>query len=300
MKNVVIFGYGHQGLILAKKIYADANYKLYGFADNSVYKQGYFVYGEPIKSIEELKELHQKVGISVIVASKYYPDIIKQLEAEEIPIEGVYRDGEIKKYPFLKFELLDFSKGIHFYAGDIRDDVHRQDATLVGLSINCNDEKHIYHDIRNPYPIPDNVIERYEAEEVLEYIEESQLVSVLNEIYRILKPGGWLRISMPDFYSPYIKRRTMTDKDGKFIFDAGGGGVYGADGIVGGHVYFSTYDNFCAILEKTHFKKVDWLCYYSADEVLHKKHIDMEKGYLNRVRNDSVEEDFCMIVDCYK
>lgn len=301
MKNVVIFGYGLQGTILARKIYDSVEYKLCGFADNSKAKQGYYAYGEPIRSIDDLKRLDKEIGISVIVASNSYLEIIEQLEMQNIQIEGVFIEGKICKYPLPNFNNLDFSKGIKFYAGNICDDIHKRDENLIGLSINKTDDKHILHDIRNPYPIPDCSIDRYEAEEVFEYIDERDLVQTINEIYRILKKGAVLRVSMPDYYSPYIKRRSMVDQNGNIIFDAGGGGRYDESGkICGGQIFFATYDNFRDILAQTRFKKIDWLCYYTKEEVLHKKYIDMRNGYLNRTVNDNSIEDFCLVVDCYK
>ncbi|MDE7331777.1 MAG: methyltransferase domain-containing protein [Lachnospiraceae bacterium] len=300
MKNVVIFGYSLQGTILAREIYDNDEYNLYGFADNSKAKQGFYAYGEPIRSINDLKQLDHEIGISVIIASGSYLEIIEQLEVHHIRIEGVYREGEICKYPFPQFSNLDYSKKIKFYAGDIYDEIHRNEADLIGLSINKADDKHILHDIRKPYPIADNSIDRYEAEEVFEYIDEKDLVQTINEIYRILKKGAVLRVSMPDYYSPYMKRRSMTDRNGNIIFDAGGGGKYDESGkICGGQVFFATYDNFRNILAKTQFQKIDWLCYYTKDEILHKKYINMENGYLNRTDNNKTD-DFCLVVDCYK
>ena len=93
----------------------------------------------------------------------------------------------------------------------------------------------------------------------------------------------------------------MCDQNGKMLFDVAGGGTYGAEGIQGnGSIYFATYENFNRTLADTKFTKIEWLCYYAEDGKLHKKYIDMENGYVNRVSNESDKDVYCLVVDCYK
>ena len=303
MKDVVIFGYGYKGTVLAKKLYRDPNYRLHGFADNSIYKQGNYAYDEPIRSMDMLKELDDNLGISVIVAADdYYNEIISQCEANNIKVEGVFQDGRIKKYPFASFERLDLSQEIKLYAGDIMDEIHLNDPNLYGLSITQHDDKHIRHDITESYPLPDCCISSYEAECVLELIDPEKFNDSVNEIYRVLKPGGWLRITIPDHYSPYLRRRAMRDKNGTVLFDAGETYTvkYGKEGLVGGWTRFTNYDEFQDILKRTKFQKFDWLCYHTKDGILHKKHIDMSRGYNKRVSNETDVDEYNIIVDCIK
>lgn len=237
MKNIYIFGYGYQGTILAKKVYRDENYKLCGFVDNSIYKQGYYAYDSKILSFDELVEKNKEEEIFIIIAcEEHYREMVKQCEEHNLKIEGIFLDGRIKKYPFADFEMLDLNKEIKLYAGDIMDNIHLNEPNLYALSITQNDDKHILHDITMPYPLPDNCISLYEAECVLELIDQSKLIFALNEIYRILKPGGNLRITVPDYYSPYLKRRAMKDKDGNILYDAGETYAvkYGKNGLMGG------------------------------------------------------------------
>lgn len=303
MKNIVIFGYGYKGTILAKQIYRNCDYKFYGFADNSVYKQGNFAYDEPIRSMEMLKKLDNEVGVSVIIASdEYYKEIIRQCEDNNIEIEGVFLNGRVKKYPFASFESLDLTQNIKLYAGDIMDEIHLKDNNLYGLSITHQDDRHILHDITKPYPLPDNSIAAYEAECVLELIDPTKIIFAIDEIYRILKPGGCFRITVPDHYSPYLKRRAMRDAGGNILYDAGETYAvkYGKDGLTGGWTRFTTYDSFKEILEQTKFKNYDWLCFHTSDGELHKKFIDMTKGYNKRVKNETSEDEYNIVVDCYK
>ena len=112
---------------------------------------------------------------SVIIAANRWFEIGEQLEKRDITIGGVYADGEIIKYDRMDFGRLDLTKEINLYAGDICDEVHFSDPNLFGLSINKADSRHILHNITDKYPLPDESISSYQAEDVLEHIEFAQL-----------------------------------------------------------------------------------------------------------------------------
>lgn len=300
MKNIIIFGYGYQGIQAHKWLRNQTEYNFCGFADNSVYKQGYYVDGRKIVGIDKLTDLKKELDISVIIAAHKWWEIADQCKEHGILVEGVYVDDRIQSSEHMDFKQLDLSKEIKLYAGDIEDNVHLNEKNLYGLSITKSDKKHIFHNILEDYPLPDGCVDRYEAEEVLEYIPIEKQKSVLNQICRVLKTGSRCRITISDFNSPYLKSRTMMDKRGNFLFDPGAGGNYGKDGIENGAVYFSTYESFKKILDQTDFSSFDWLCYYTKDGKLHKKYIDMAWGYNKRVSNESDENIYCIVVDCYK
>lgn len=299
--NIVIWGYCIRGVEVLEKVGKIEEYEFMGFADNSVYKQGNYVCGKPIYSPEELCLLLGDKNISVIIAIEKWQEVEEECKEKKIRIEAVYMGGELHRYPFPTFETLDYAGGIRLYAGDICDDIHKNIKDLYGLSLHRMDSRHMKHDVREKYPIPDNSIVAYEAEDVFEYVKKEKQIDAINEIYRILKPGGYVRFTLPDYNSPYLKRRTMYSPAGEFLFDAVGGGTFGADGISdNGSIYFATYEDFKETLEKTMFSKTEWLCYYTGDGFLCKKYIDMDKGYVNRVSNESEDNVYCLIVDCYK
>ena len=299
--NIVIWGYCAKGIEVSEKVRKLEQYEFIGFADNSVYKQGNYVDGKLIYSMEQLCELKKEKNFSVIIAIEKWKEVEVECIQKEIQIEAVYMNGEIHQYPFPSFESLDYNKRIKFYAGDIYDKIHKNIEGLYGLSLCTVDSRHIIHDVREKYPVPDNSIESYEAEDVFEYVEKERQIDAINEIYRILRPQGYVRFTLPDYNSPYLKRRTMCNKNGEFLFDAMGGGTYATDGIQeNGSIYFATYEDFKETLEKTMFSRIEWLCYYTEDGILHKKHIDMDKGYVSRISNESDENVYCLVVDCYK
>ena len=53
-------------------------------------------------------------------------------------------------------------------------------------------------DATRPFPIPDNSFDRIYSEHMIEHITYIQSQQMLSECYRILKPGGRIRISCPD------------------------------------------------------------------------------------------------------
>lgn len=57
----------------------------------------------------------------------------------------------------------------------------------------------IAHDLTKALPFPDNSIEEFYSHHVLEHFNYPQLQSLLDEVYRCLKPGGVLVSRLPDF-----------------------------------------------------------------------------------------------------
>lgn len=302
--NIVIFGYGYYGAKLYRELMNNnKEYNILGFADNASSKQGCMVNGKNIFSIEQLVELAETVDFQVIIALKAWHIVGKQLENSSISINGVYDGKDIVKYNPLRWNSIDWNHKVILYAGDIYNENHLRNPNLYGLSITKADEKHIYHDITEKYPIGDSTVDGYQAEDVLEHIEFDKLVDVINEIYRVLKPNGILRISLPDYNSRYLKEISMYSPEGTLLFDPTGGGNYSQSGVVGGgHVWFPTYNIVKELLDKTKFSKVNFLCYHTDEEKLILNNIDYKYGYVERVENNLRQNKpiYSIVVDCIK
>ena len=184
------------------------------------------------------------------------------------------------KLTFEKIKQRDF---IFLYAGDIPFRKEYRIKGLVGLSIKRANYQTILHDVNKAYPLPDNSIDAYQAEDVFEHIEYDMLPSAINEIYRILKPGGYFRLSIPDYRFDIYNTRCLKDKDGNIIFDPDGGGYY-ENGVVcgGGHLWFPTYESTLALIKKTNFLKYEFYHYYDTDGTPVVKKIDYSKGFVQR------------------
>lgn len=294
MKNIIIFGYAFWGGKLYKELLDSDTYHCLGFADNDKEKQKGYVNGIKVKSIEDLLELRKEREFSIIIAAARWGIIGLELEKYDFSIEGVYTGNGIVPYHQAHFSDLDVSKDIILYAGDICDEKHLAVQNLFGLSINKGNDRHIYHDIRMPYPLPDNSISLYQAEDVLEHIPYENMVEIINEIWRILKPDHVFRICLPDYNSPFLSELAMRDEVGKIIYDAYGGGTIGGGG---GHLWFPTYEMVKDLLSKTKFKKGEFLCYYTSKKELIRKEITDNNGYVNRIHQKII---YSMVVDCYK
>ncbi|HKB95673.1 MAG TPA: methyltransferase domain-containing protein [Rhizomicrobium sp.] len=90
---------------------------------------------------------------------------------------------------------------------------------FTGLALEPAHGREIKHDLADPLPYPDNSIAKVQAQDVLEHMAFDQVPFVLNEIYRVLKPDGTFRLSVPDYRSPIQKRRSIYDARGRVIGD---------------------------------------------------------------------------------
>jgi predicted SAM-dependent methyltransferase len=66
----------------------------------------------------------------------------------------------------------------------------------------------VFMDVSKPLPLPDACIDMVFSEEVIEHIPKERGVAMLAECWRILKPGGWLRLTTPSL--DYFARRATT------------------------------------------------------------------------------------------
>ena len=60
----------------------------------------------------------------------------------------------------------------------------------------------VKHDLTKPVPLPDNSVDRILAEDCLEHLKIEDIKYVLAEAFRLLKPGGIMRIGVPDYNNP--------------------------------------------------------------------------------------------------
>jgi glycosyltransferase involved in cell wall biosynthesis/ADP-heptose:LPS heptosyltransferase/predicted SAM-dependent methyltransferase/MoaA/NifB/PqqE/SkfB family radical SAM enzyme len=168
---------------------------------------------------------------------------------------------------------------VRLYAGDVPNE--KEYEGLIGLSLTKNDESHIRHDITQPFPLENDSIDSFQAEDVLEHISCEKLTSVINEIYRILKPGGSFRLSVPDYGYDILQNRSAKDGNGQIVFDPGGGGTPDNPG----HVWFPRIDTVMQVLTKTDFYtsgRIEPLHYYNKDGTFVAKPIDYSKGHIKR------------------
>jgi predicted SAM-dependent methyltransferase len=131
---------------------------------------------------------------------------------------------------------------------------------------------------------------------------------IIKDIYRILKPGGFFRLSVPDYRCDILYDRSIKDEKGDVLFDEDGGGEFLKEkGIVinGGHVWFPIYEKINALFEGTLFQKIEFLHYYDEMGKPVCKKIDYTKGFIQRTpdhdnRVCNPYRPMSIVVDCYK
>jgi SAM-dependent methyltransferase len=207
----------------------------------------------------------------------------------------------------MKFNDLLSLNYIYLYAGDIPLQITAFNSNQrIGLSLYRADNRHIKHDITNKHDLPDNRVDIYQVEDVMEHIKKDKIILILNDLYRILKPGGLFRLSMPDYRCDLLIKRNRKDSNDEIIFDPGGGGVF-KDGKVcgGGHLWFPKYEIVYDLLNHSNFSNLTFLHYYDIDNkpVIHS--IDYSLGYISRTpdhdrRVQNPYRPLSIVVDCYK
>ncbi len=206
--------------------------------------------------------------------------------------------------PRASFERLLKQEQIYLYAGDVPADI--QYRKFVGLSLSQSNTRHIRYDVTAKLPLPDCSVDGYQSEDVFEHIEPTRLPAVINEIYRVLKPNGIFRLSIPDYRCDILQARTVKNDSGELVFDPGGGGSYENGKVVGGgHVWFPKYESVKAIVDSTHFNDVKFYHYYDTSGQPVTEPIDYSIGHVMRTpdHDDRVRDPYrpmSIVLDCRK
>lgn len=123
----------------------------------------------------------------------------------------------------------------------------------------------VRHDLRYPIPLPENSVDRILAEDFLEHVTVDEIKRIILECFRLLKPGGFLRIGVPDYNNPKDRAYRTLGKDQRIPV----------------HV---TLPDFCLmkkIITDTPFQRHTFYHYWDGDVfVFHK--IDYSRGMIKR------------------
>lgn len=108
----------------------------------------------------------------------------------------------------------------YLYFGNLAEqEPHFRIPNFVGLALHPKGPRDIAHDLRNPLPFRDGSIRKIQAQDVLEHLPKDTVPAILDEIFRVLAPGGIFRLSVPDYHSPLLKRRSVYDSEGRVLAD---------------------------------------------------------------------------------
>lgn len=225
------------------------------------------------------------------------------------PFENKIETVSSEQSVSLDWERIFKQNPIRLYAGSLSKQAKKDG--WIGLAFYKSDQWHIKHDLTTPFPIKDGIVDCFQAEDVLEHIEPADLLAVtFPEIYRVMKPGGFIRISLPDYRCDYLIDRCWKNEKGEIYYDPLGGGKWDAKlkrVTPGGHVWFPTYERLRSLIELSPLRhcKADWLHYYDTTGEAVIKEIDYSKGYVMRTpdhdrRVQEPRRPLSIVVDLYK
>ena len=132
----------------------------------------------------------------------------------------------------------------------------------------------VYHDITS-LSFGDSKVDLIYVSHVIGYFDREEIISVLNEWKRVLKPNGILRIATPDFK---VMARLYTE--GKFPLKNFLGPLYGKMKMNSKVIYHKTaydFESLKELLESIGFRNVK---YYDWRQTEHAKFDDHSQAYL--------------------
>ena len=128
------------------------------------------------------------------------------------------------------------------------------------------------HDIL--IPLDDESVDLIYSSHLIAYFDREEIDDVLEEWYRVLKPGGILRLATPDF-----RKLSRLYVEGQITLDQILGPLYGKWDL-NGKIYHKTTYTFCTlkdVLEKNNFKDVKLYNWRNTD---HAKFDDHSQAYI--------------------
>jgi SAM-dependent methyltransferase len=146
-------------------------------------------------------------------------------------------------------------------------------ANFTGLALNPAHEREIQHDVTGALPFGGDTVAKIQAQDVLEHLPLEKVPFVLDEIHRVLRSGGIFRLSVPDYRSPVLKRRSLYDGRGRVIGDLMMGATAWFDETTGdarvrfsedghAHVWFPRYELITHLILKSEIRKSREIKFY--------------------------------------
>lgn len=144
---------------------------------------------------------------------------------------------------------------------------------FIGLALEPAHEREIRHDATAALPFADATIAKVQSQDVFEHLPLEKVPFVLDEVYRVLKPGGVFRLSVPDYRSPVLKRRSVYDWRGRVTGDLLMGATTYLDEATGdarvrfsedghAHIWFPRYELVTHLILKSQIRKSSEIKFY--------------------------------------
>ncbi len=130
--------------------------------------------------------------------------------------------------------------GRYLYFGSLgAEEPQAANPNFVALALRSNGPRQIAHDLRDPLPCGNATIPKIQSQDVFEHLRYEQIPGILDEVFRVLTPGGIFRLSVPDYRSPLLRARSVFDENGQVIADLMMGGKVSYGRTTGREVTFA-------------------------------------------------------------
>ena len=160
-----------------------------------------------------------------------------------------------------------------YYGGIGAHERQYQIPNFVGLALHPKGDREIKHDATDPLPYADNSIRKVQSQDVFEHLPKETIPAILDDIYRVLKPGGVFRLSVPDYRSPLLTRRSVYNRDGEVIADLMMGGSVQYDASTASaaaqfttdgnaHIWFPKYETVLDLVIRSQIRKCSEIKFY--------------------------------------
>ncbi len=172
----------------------------------------------------------------------------------------------------------------YLYFGSLKTDERQfKIPNFIGLALSPSHDREIKHNALDPLPFEDNSIVKIQSQDVFEHLPFERVPFVLDEVYRVLAIGGVFRLSVPDYRSPVLKKRTVYDSNHKPIGDLMMGAKLAYDKKTGvtkvdfpndgnAHLWFPQYELILDLILKSKIRKCADIKFYqgflSEDDLL--------------------------------
>lgn len=143
----------------------------------------------------------------------------------------------------------------------------------------------INHDLKNGVPLGDDSVDMVYSSHVFEHIPYQDLLGVIGEIRRVLKPGGTLLVCVPNaglYLRAYFNNEMFVSYDEMFLPASvnTGSGIDQVNYIAylnGDHTFMFDEENIINILKKCEFHNVDFRTF---DPLIDREERDFESMYV--------------------
>lgn len=151
---------------------------------------------------------------------------------------------------------------------------------FIGLALHPNHQREVQHNALDALPFATASIGKIQSQDVFEHLPFEKVPAVLDEIHRVLAVGGVFRLSLPDYRSPLLKKRTIYDSGGRPVGDLmmGARATYDRqtgsakvefDGDGDSHLWFPRYESVLELIVKSTLRQcasIRFYQYFSDDE----------------------------------